>query len=146
MSTNISTNKSLLIDTSFLVSLYLTYDSNHHRALAFFSTIVQSKRVVKLTNLVFIEVSTILSQKLGKSDFTKIMQHKIFADSEDSRIFISERFFKEVTREFLLVPGKNVSFVDLSTALVAKRDSLDVVSFDKHFKVLGRKYGFKVFP
>lgn len=146
MSTNISTNKSLLVDTSFLVSLYLTYDSNHHRALALFGAIAQNKVVVKITNLIFVEVSTILSQKLGKPDFTKIMQHKIFSDSEDSRIFISEPFFKEVTREFLIVPNKNVSFVDVSTALVAKRDSLDVVSFDKHFKGLGRKYGFKVFP
>lgn len=146
MSTNIFTNKSLLIDTSFLVSLYLSYDSNHDRAVAFFSTIAKSKRVVKLTSLIFVEASTILSQQLDKSGFTEIVHHNIFSDREESRIFISEPFFKEVTREFLATANKNVSFVDISTALLAKRESFDVVSFDRHFKGLGQKYGFKVFP
>lgn len=146
MSTNTFTNKSLLVDTSFIVSLYVTYDLNYPQALAFFRTMVESKKIVKFTNLIFLEVSTILSQKLGKSDFTEIVHHGIFSDYEESGIFIDELLFREVTQEFLLTSNKNISFVDLSTALVAKKMSLDVVSFDKHFKALGKRYGFKVFP
>lgn len=31
-------------------------------------------------------------------------------------------------------------------ALMARQLSLDVLSFDEHFKKLGKKYGFKVLP
>ncbi len=70
----------------------------------------------------FVEVSTIPSQELGESDFTEIMRYSIFSDFKNSRIFIDGAFFEEVTREFLLMSNKNLSFVDLSTVLLAKKN------------------------
>jgi len=45
----------------------------------------------------------------------------------------------------LKITNKNISYVDLSTAYIAKKYKIKNVStFDKHFKKLGKDYGFNV--
>jgi predicted nucleic acid-binding protein len=58
---------------------------------------------------------------------------------------MNQKLDAETKKEFLNLTNKNISYVDLNTALIAKKYKIKtVLTFNKHFKALGKKYGFKV--
>lgn len=135
-------NHEAIIDTSFLVAFFLETDSGHAQALKMFPHIIKLRKLY-VTNYLFTEFATILSQRIGKKQFLNIItQLRSFQIDE---IFIEKEDYNKVKLEFFDLSNKNISFVDLSTSYIAKKHNIDnVLTFDRHFNKLGKHYGFKV--
>ncbi len=137
----------LLLDSSFLVALFNKEYSLHEDALKASHKFLTESDKLFITNLIFVEFATVLSMRLGKSGLEEALGQDLLLKGGLVELFVNQELYDEVKKTYLKdVLHKDISFVDLSTALVAKKMSLDVVSFDKHFKALGKRYGFKVFP
>lgn len=134
--------KSIIIDSSYLISTAIKQDNNHHLA-PYFHTQVYAYQSIYITNYIFAEVSTVLSQRLGKVQSGIILQRVLL--DKIAMIHVNEEIDKQVRSEFLKLKDKNISYVDLSTSVIAKINKISAVAtFDKHFKKLGKEYGFEV--
>ncbi len=119
-------------DASALISLFSEKDSNHQKALGMISKL-DKKSAFIISNYVFAEVVTILSQKEGRhkaiiiGDYIKRTYHWINVDQEIEDL-AWEIFKKQIS--------KNVSFVDCTTFALFKKGVFDkAFSFDRDFKV-----------
>lgn len=132
---------SLFLDTSYIVSSYFVKDTNHKKATEL-GTIVSQAQDLYITNYIYSEIATVLSQRIGK----KACQNALEKIEEQAKvIYLSENMFRECKLEFFKQVDKNISFVDIASSLTVKENKIEaVVSFDKHFKQLGKTYGFKV--
>ena len=134
--------KKVLIDTSYIVSLCLPNDSRHEEACRFLIDI--SKCKLYITNLIYMEYATVLSQKLSKQGFGRSVK-ELTINTDLEEIFIERELYARVKRAFALIREKDISFVDLSSAIVAKKYKIPtILTFDKHFLKLGKSYGLNV--
>ena len=134
-------SESIIIDSSVIISYFWTQDSNHSKAIECFNKL-DKFQTIYITNLLVLEIVTVLSQRIGKikvQDFVNT-----FIDKQ-KEVFVSENDNKTILNEYLFLQNKNVSFVDLSTCFIAKKfDIKYIATFDKHFNKLGKEFGFKV--
>ena len=132
----------IILDSSYIISSAIGDDDNHKIA-EHLTTHIHTFDEVYITNYIFAEISTVLSQRLGKSNSSIILQG--FLENPHEIIWVDKDTDKKTQREFLKLKDKNISYVDLSTAIIAKQNKINAVAtFDKHFKKLGEKYGFEV--
>ncbi len=118
------------VDASAVVSLFDENDPNHKRAKKLASKLVSVERIV--SNFVFAEIVTILSQKIGKQasiDAGNYLNHEFTMIRLDPEIENSAwEIFKKQT-------SKNVSFVDCTIIALYKDGAFDkVFTFDTDFK------------
>ena len=133
---------SILFDTSYIISSTLWKDSNYHSAGAYIAQIDTFEKKY-ITNYIFLEMATVSSQKLGKLESNRLLQG--FLESNIEIIWIDKLLDKKIQLEFLKLKDKNISYVDLATSMIAKANKISAVAtFDKHFKKLGKEYGFEV--
>ncbi len=133
---------SILFDTSYIISSTLWKDSNYHSAGNYIAKVDTFEKKY-ITNYIFLEIATVSSQKLGKLESNRLLQG--FLGSNIEMIWIDKLLDKKIQLEFLKLKDKNISYVDLSTSIIAKINKISAVAtFDKHFKKLGEKYGFEV--
>jgi len=135
-------NASVIVDTSFFVAFICSQDSNHSKSMDFLEHLLKNYDVY-ISNYIYLEFATIASQRIGKEGLRNILsQFPLFGITE---IFISEDLHDKIKKEFVKLVDKNISFVDLSTSYIAKKHNIEnVLTFDKHFKKVGKQYGFKV--
>ena len=134
--------KSILLDTSFLVSLFIKDDTNYERATELLVNLA-SAASVNITNYIYLETVTLLSQRIGKPGLQEAI--RILEDLYVQEIYIEPSTHTKVKGRYADLTKKDISFVDTSTAVVAKEYGVGaVLTFDKHFKYLGKKYGFEV--
>jgi len=146
MPISISINERVVIDTSFWVSLYFLGDTNNVKASKLLEAVNAFVSKAYITDFIFGEVATVLSQKLGKRDFVRLYGSESALLSKADLFRDSGELIDRAREEFLAVPDKDISFTDVHTALVAKELGADVMTFDGHFKKLGKRYGFRVYP
>jgi len=140
-------SKGLLLDSSFLVAFLYQDDPLHARAQEVAMQCLVNAEAIYTTNLIFIEYATVLAMRVGRKGLQEALNKDALLQGGLEELFVTEELYNEVRRLYLRQDlHKDISFVDLSSALLAKKMSLDILSFDKHFKVLGQKYGFKVLP
>ena len=63
---------SLLVDTSFLLSYFIPQDTNHGKAKKLLHKMDNYGNLF-ISSFIFLEFSTVISQKLGKPDFRKVL-------------------------------------------------------------------------
>ena len=130
--------KSLIVDTSFLVSYFLPKDSNYSRALRLLAKIKEFEQLL-ITNYIYSEFSTVVSQRLGKSGFLEVLNEPPLVNCKE--LIFNKSSHSKTKTEFRHITNKNTSFTDLSTFIIAKEYTIDsVLSFDKHFKYLAKEY------
>lgn len=140
-------SKGLLLDSSFLIAFLYEDDPLHARAQEVAKQCLVNAKVIYTTNLIFIEYATVLAMRIGRKGLHEALNRDALLQGGLDELFVTEELYNEVRQLYLRQHlHKDISFVDLSSALLAKKMSLDILSLDKHFKVLGQKYGFKVFP
>lgn len=133
--------KSIILDSSVIISYFWPQDSNHENARRLFQYLDVYQNIF-ITNLITLEIATVLSQRIGKSKLKVVTND--FVNSLDN-LFVNEQDTGKVLSQFLEIKDKNISFIDLSTSYIAKKHKIDtVLTFDKHFKRLGKDYGFNV--
>jgi len=134
--------KNILLDTSFLVSLFIKDDTNYAKATELLDTLTDAISVT-ITNYIYLETVTLLSQRIGKSGLREAI--KVLDDLYVREIYIDLTTHTKVKSRYVDLTKKDISFVDISTAVVAKEHGVNaVLTFDRHFKYLGGRYGFEV--
>ena len=133
-------NKSALIDTSFLISIFINNDISINKTHYILNDIQKFNKLY-ITNLIYIETATILSQRLGKSQFIRAEEE--LETLNLTEIFVNNSIDSTVRKLFRNTKQKDISYVDLATAYIAKEKSIShVISYDKHFKYLSIQFKF----
>lgn len=133
--------KQAILDTSYLVSLFLTKDSNHNKAVKLLSQL-KGLDDLFITNYIYVEFATILSQRLGKAEFTQIDR---LIKGSITELFISEHIDAKTKRMFLKQSRKDVSYVDISSITIMNLMKIpNLVTFDRQFTFLCKEYGFQI--
>ena len=130
---------SYLLDACFIIALIDNKDFSHKRALEFsLQNHVDYKFFI--TNYIYLEAATILSEKLDtKIDLSKEL-NKMGVDI----LFVSNDIFQQTIKQYASVRNKQVSFIDLLSCLYMKNKLIDgIVTFDAHFNSLSKEYHFK---
>ena len=117
-------------DTSALVALFRTDDSNHKKAKELSKKLEDKSGII--SNYIFAETVTVLSQKIGK-------QLTIIAAQTIRQIFKEIRIDQDIDELaweiFKKQKSKNVSLVDCTTIALFQKGIFDqLFTFDTDFK------------
>ena len=126
---------SLLIDTSFWVSLFWPEDFNHSQAQKKAQQ-VSGKYNLFVSDDILKETLTVISQRCGKTE----SRQAFTAISNQCQILPTDRdvFQNALTTFFYPKLQKDISVIDCETANIAKEKGMEfILTFDPHFKSLG---------
>ena len=117
----------IVLDTSFLVSFYLTHDVNHEPALKLAEE--NNPETMLLSEVILFETLTVLNYKgdlqLANEAYSELMANKqirFFHFTELEKDEITELFFKQNVK---------LSFPDVSVVYLAKKSKSKVLAFDE---------------
>lgn len=127
----------LFLDTSYLVSFLYDEDDQNEKALRF-SDEIKSFKDLFITEFIYAELSTVLSQKRGK----KLDLDKEIQSLGIEILFTPKSIFERAITNYPKLTKKDISFIDLLTSIYAGENT--IITFDKHFKFLSQKYGFNI--
>jgi len=117
----------MVLDSSFLVSLFIQEDSNNERALRLFERHRADEML--LTDLVLFETLTILAYKKGS-----VRAREAYLDLTSNKklqlLYLNETERKEILESFLAQEGK-MSVEDISVIHSCKKAMAKPLAFDK---------------
>ena len=117
----------MILDSSFLVSLYLPQDENHAEALATLEKNRDSELLA--TDMVLFETLTVVAYKggieLARSAYSQLLSNKKLV-----LVFLSEQERKEILDEFLRQEGK-MSVEDISVIRGSRKALSPALTFDR---------------
>ena len=121
-----------ILDSSYLIALYLQEDVNHTRALEIFKIIKNSELYIHTH--VIAEVVTILTYRMGQN-----LSFKFLVETQSSsNIHLLESNISEQIEDFKIL-NKKISFTDSVILAIAKRSKYDLVTFDKQMLTILNK-------
>lgn len=127
----------IFLDTSAIISLHDTDDSNHQRAIKIFNRLNRSSKLVT-SNYIFAEIATVLRLKIGNQKALPILDN--LRNSEVEIIWIDPELEAQSYELLKKIPSKNVSIVDATSFVIMKNRGIKVAfTFDQHFKTQGFK-------
>lgn len=137
-------NSSIFIDSNFYIALYNPQDTLHERAKFAIDDLEKKNLRVILSNFIFMETVTVLSQKAGR-ELAFAAGKRLLMDQ--SFIIINEKLNERSWEIFQEIQRKNVSFVDCSILAVMELEGIDsLLTFDtEDFRPLQKKYHFKLY-
>lgn len=118
----------IILDSSVWVAFFDKDDSLHRRAAQVVNSLQEK---IVLPEYVLLEVTTVLSQKAGKSLADAFLQ-KVATNRDVQVLSSSQQFLDEVIRLYLSRTNEKLSFVDY--ALLYLSSKMNVVTFDKDLK------------
>lgn len=133
----------LVFDSNYFIALFNPDDSLHYQASNLVHVVAECSGVI--SNLVFSEIVTILSQKRGHVIAEQAGEYLL--DSSLVKVVYVDLFLHQKAWSiFKTVQYKNISFVDCSTLAMMQAEGLDtLVTFDTtDFKKLQKDYQFKI--
>lgn len=136
----------IFVDSNYFIALYNPLDSLHPKAIEINQKITE-KETLFITDYIFLEVVTVLSQKVNKKTAVRIGKH--LRDDEVVNFVPIDLSFVDLTWQiFQKVKNKNMSFVDCSILVVMRSWRINtLLSFDsKDFGSWQKQYNFKLFP
>lgn len=120
----------IITDASALISLFSKKDINHEKA----TNIIKRLKTVNLliSNYIFAEVTTMLSQKEGKEKTVKVGE---YLKNKYSWIKLDTETEELAWEIFKKQKSKNVSFIDCTTFALYQQGIFDkAFTFDTDFK------------
>lgn len=122
----------LFLDSSFLIAFLIPTDSLHSEAIKMAKSVKNYDRII-ISQYIYLEVATVLSQKMGKS----INLSNELKEMGVELVFIEGKYFQKAIAQYPKIKDKDISFVDLVTSLYIKMiNNVDLFTFDKHFNGL----------
>lgn len=134
----------VFIDTNFWIALYSPLDSLHTKAEIFSQKLKNSGYQFYISNYIFSETTTILSQRAGRQEAVVVGNYLL--ENKDMTIFFVDRNLQELSWEiFCETKKKNTSFVDCSTVAIMKAEGINsLLTFDQEdFAPLLKKHHLK---
>ena len=117
----------MVLDSSFLVSLFLPEDSNNLKALSLFEKHRGDEML--LTDIVLFETLTILAYKKSAS-FAKDAYRDLLSNRKLHLLYLNENEKKEILESFLEQNGK-LSVEDISVIHSCKKALAKPLAFDR---------------
>lgn len=139
-------SEKVFVDSNFFIALFSKADSLHTRARAI-ATDIDSRAVqLVISNLIFLETVTVLSQRRGRAMAKEAGVYLLSAPNVEI-IHIDPSLQHETWVLFQHAGHKDISFVDCSTAVVMRSESIShILTFDvKDFKALQKHVRFSFF-
>src|SRR6266581_3868550 len=105
----------IFIDSNYFIALYNPGDLLHEKAKEIAKQLQKDNPYTFISNFIFLETVTVLSQRLGK-EYALSAGNKLL--QSHSLIVINARFQNRSWEIFKKTERKNVSFVDCSTLAI----------------------------
>lgn len=133
----------IFVDSNFFIALFNPTDTLNQKALTISQKIKKENPQLYISNFVFLEVVTVLSQKVSRKTSVSLGNH-LLRDKQLEIIHIDKQLHEMTWEIFQNIKKKNVSFVDCSILAVMKAEGIKkLLTFDqKDFLGLRRKYRF----
>ncbi len=134
-------------DTSYICALYNSNDSQHKKAIQLKNKISKTTHPW-ISNYIFLETVTILSQKIGKKDSVDVGK-LMFSSNKFNFLQITPKLNLKTWLLFQQIENKNISYVDCNTAILMKEEKISkLVTFDKDFEKIQKRlnYKFEIIP
>lgn len=124
------TLNSVICDTDFLISLHVTNESAHKKAVQIFDRISEETNFI-ISNITKYEVATVLSRKFPHSYAVEILEaiNQNFA----YELWFEQDWQAETFKIYSNQTKKNISFFDCSCLFLAKKFKWKIASFDKFY-------------
>lgn len=128
--------KSIVVDSSYWISLFWKKDSNHTKAQKLAHQIKDSCSLFT-TEDILKETLTVISQRCGKIESKKAYE---IISLQSTILPSTQVIFDQALKTFFSSTQKNISVIDCETAYVFDENNYNfILTFDPHFKSLGCK-------
>ncbi|MFA6213941.1 MAG: PIN domain-containing protein [Candidatus Micrarchaeia archaeon] len=117
----------MVLDTSFLFSLFHPNDVNHQKAVEIFARHRTDEMLI--TDSILFETLTVLNRKLGM-DAARAAYEQLLSNSRLQIHYLTEDQRGEILSEFLKQKGR-LSLADFSVVLACKTALAEPLAFDK---------------
>lgn len=133
----------LVFDSNYFVALFSPDDSLHNQAAGLVNLIAEHSVII--SNLIFAEIITVLSQKRGH-DFAVQIGDYLLGSPLIKITHLDYLHHQASWKIFQSLHSKNVSFVDCTTLAMMQSEGIDtLVTFDTtDFKKLQKDYQFQI--
>src|SRR5216683_8396349 len=131
----------VFIDSNYFIALGNSKDYLHEHALILSDKLLEERATLVLSNLVFAEVTTVLSQRTSR-EIAITFGNELLQNRQNEIIYLTEKLQQKSWEIFQKAERKNVSFVDCSTLAIMEFENIPtLLSFDKtDFKPLQKLY------
>lgn len=139
-------NKCVFVDSNYFIAFFNPADSLHRQAADIGRKLNSEDTQLVISNLVFLEVVTVLSQKMSRE--VAVWVGDYFTVSPQVKLLhVDEMLQIEAWTIFKQTPLKNISFVDCSIIACMKKERIvDLLTFDKKdFRQLQERFHFKFY-
>ena len=135
--------KTVCIDSNFVIAVSNPLDHLHGKAVATSKLVASSKHLI--SDLVFSEFSTVISQKMGKPSAITI-GNKLLNSPLTQFVSLDQNLFLSSWKIFSQLKQKNISFVDCSILAMMQHFKIKhLLSFDHtDFAPLQKQFGFEL--
>lgn len=135
---------SIFVDSNFYIALNNPTDSLHKKAVQVSRQLKSENVVVYITNMIFIEVVTVLSQRTNRNFAIDVGRNLL---KNDHFIMIDEAFQQKSWEIFQSINKKNMGFIDCSILAVLEQESIPyLLTFDEEdFVPLQKAFKFEVY-
>ncbi len=139
-------NERVFVDSNYFIALFNPFDNLHLKARKITEELVREKIPLVISNFIFLETATILSQKRGKEIAIEVGNY-FFSNLTIEIVHIDESLQESSWKIFQEIKNKNMSFVDCSNIAVIKAEGISkLLTFDiEDFKKLQKKYRFSLY-
>lgn len=138
-------SKPIFVDSNVFIALYNPFDTLHDQALHIGQVLDRPTTTLIVSNYIFLEVVTVLSQRRGKMVSNSVGD--MLLNHPNVQIIQVDEFSHRATWNiFQKLSNKNVSFVDCSTAVLMHNEGIHtLLTFDKKdFKSFQKTYRFRL--
>lgn len=141
-----TSDERIFVDSNYFIALFNAADAQATQAAQFAHELDSKKVKLVISNFIFLEVVTVLSQRVSRS-FAQQGGKNLLADKNIEIIHVNELLHQQTWSIFQEVQEKDVSFVDCSTIAVMRAENIStVLTFDQtDFKRLQRLYRFSLY-
>ena len=123
---------SVFVDSNYFVALFNENDTLYERARNIARQIEKEQRHLCISNLVFLEIVTVLSQRRGRTVGIEVGEY-LRANPHITLVHADEFIHEKSWYIFQNTPQKNISFVDCGIIAVMKEENLkELLTFDQN--------------
>ena len=119
----------IILDSDFLYGLFIPSDPHYTNCQNLAERIEQDQLLI--SNLVIYEIITLLSRRFDQKTAITVVEQ--IEGLEQTRIIIDEKLDIEILKEFSKYSKKNISAVDCSNLVLAKKYKAKIASFDEFY-------------
>ena len=142
----VAANNRIFVDANFFVALFNPQDTLYKEAIAKSQTIQKEKPLLVISNYIFLEIVTVLSQRVNRKTAITLGKH-LLEDKQLQIVHIGTHLNNSTWEIFKEIEKKNISFVDCSSLVVMEFEEINkFLTFDrKDFAGLAKKYQFSFY-